>query len=88
MKLYDEDGNYVGEFLESTKEKVENAFEGSWIWGIVFLLFIAPGWTVLGLIVIGLFKLIKFIVVLVLKIMWWTIRLPFVLIFRHEFPEF
>ena len=29
MKLYDEDGNYVGEFLESTKEKVENAFEGS-----------------------------------------------------------
>ena len=47
MKLYDEDGNYVGEFLESTKEKVENAFEGSWIWGIVFLLFIAPGWTCL-----------------------------------------
>lgn len=88
MRLFDEDGNYVGEFISNTKEKVEEAFEGSWLWGIVFLLFIAPGWTILGLVVIGLFKLIKFVVVLVFRTIWWIIRLPFCLIFHHEFPEF
>lgn len=88
MKIFDEDGNYLGDFIEDTKDKIDDAFEGSWLWGIVFLLIIAPGWTILGIIVISIFKLIKFIIKLIFKIIWWIIRLPFTLIFQHEFPEF
>lgn len=32
MKVFDEDGNYLGEFFEYTKNKVEDSFESSWIW--------------------------------------------------------
>jgi len=88
MKVFDEDGNYLGEFIEDTKEKVEDAFEGSWIWGVIFLLFIAPGWTILGIVVILLFKLISGIIKLAFKMVWWLIRLPFCLVFRREFQEF
>lgn len=95
MKVFDEHGNYLGEFIENTKEKVEDAFEISWFWGIIFLLIIAPGWTLLGLIVWGLFKAIKFIIVLLFKLvsllsrcLWWLIRSPFYLIFQHEMPKF
>lgn len=88
MKIFDEDGNYIGEFLEDTKEKIDDAFEGSWIWGIIFLLLIAPGWTILGIVVISIFKLIAFIIKLIFRILWWTIRLPFCLLFYREFPQF
>ena len=88
MKVFDEDGNYLGEFIDGTKEKVEDAFDSSWIWGIIFLLIIAPGWTILGIILISIFKLIKAIIRLVFKTIWWIFRLPFCLIFRRKFPEF
>lgn len=88
MKIFDEDGNYIGEFLEDTKDKIDDAFEGSWMWGIIFLLLIAPGWTILGIVVISIVKLIAFIIKLIFRILWWTIRLPFCLIFYREFPEF
>ena len=95
MKLFDEDGNYVGEFFEDTKEKVEDAFEASWIWGIVFLLIIAPGWTLAGLTLFGIIKLFKLLIILLYKLLllflrclWWLIRLPFYSIFQHELPEF
>lgn len=95
MKVFDENGNYLGEFIADTKEKVENAFEVSWFWGLIFLLIIAPGWTLLGLVLWGLFKLIKLIVVLLFKLLifllrclWWMIRLPFYMVFRHKTPIF
>lgn len=86
--MYDEDGNYLGEFIEDTKDKIEDAFEGSWIWGIIFLLLIAPGWTILGIVVISIFKMIAFIFKLGVRIIWWVIRLPFCLVFKREIPEF
>lgn len=95
MKIFDENGNYLGEFIEDTKEKVEDAFEESWLWGIVFLLIVAPGWTLLGLIVWGLFKILKFVMVLLYKLLilflrclWWILRLPFCLVFHHKTPKF
>ena len=88
MRIFDEDGNYLGDFIGDTKEKVEDAFEGSWLWGIVVLLFIAPGWTIFGIIVILLFKLISFIIMLVIKFVWWLVRLPFCLVLQKRFPDF
>ncbi|MGN1181543.1 MAG: hypothetical protein ACI4SR_00940 [Faecalibacillus sp.] len=43
MKVFDENGNYLGGFIEDTKDKIDDAFEDSWIWGILFLLLIVPG---------------------------------------------
>ena len=95
MKIFDEDGKYLGEFIENTKEKAEDAFAESWIWGIVFLLIIAPGWALIALAFWALLKLIKIVGVLVfnffvllLRCLWWVIRLPFYLVFRHETPMF
>lgn len=88
MKLFDENGNHIGEIFEDTKEKVETAFEWSWWWGIIFLLFIAPGWTILGVLLFLIFKIIIGIFKFVFKIVWWGIRLPFSLIFRRVFPRF
>ena len=88
MKVFDENGNCLGEFFEDTKEKIEDSFDGSWLGGIVFLLFIAPGWTILGIVLILLFKLIFGIIKLALKTVWWIVRLPFTLVFSREIPEF
>lgn len=53
MKLFDEDGNYVGELIKDSIEEVkDNAMDsfddGSWILGLVLLLIVFPGWTILG----------------------------------------
>lgn len=95
MKVFDEDGEYLGEFIEASKEKVEDAFEVSWIWGIIVLLIVAPGWTIFGLVIWVIAKLIKLILTslfkllkLLLRCIWWLIRLPIYLIFYHEMPEF
>lgn len=88
MKVFDENGNYLGEFIEGTKDKIDDAFEDSWIWGILFLLLIVPGWTILGIVLISIFKFISFILKLIFRTLWWTIRLPFYLIFFKEFPDF
>ena len=95
MKVFDEDGNYLGEFFENTREKVGDAFETSWILGIIVLLIIAPGWTLLGVILWGIFKTIKCILVLLAKLfmlllrcLWWLIRLPVYAFFYRELPEF
>ncbi|MCI6266123.1 MAG: hypothetical protein MR598_04690 [Erysipelotrichaceae bacterium] len=88
MKVFDENGNFIGEFIEAEKEKIEESFEGGLWWlGIIFL-FISPFWTIL---VIGLwliFKLILKLVKLIFKIVWWIVRLPFCLIFYKELPQF
>lgn len=93
--VFDEDGNLIGHFLKSTKEGVSDAFGISWVWGIIFLLIIAPGWTLLGLLLFLLVKLVKFIfwlianiIKFVLRCIWWLLRLPFYLIFYRDVPEF
>ena len=93
--FYDSQGNLVGHFIKKTGDSIGGAFETSWVWGIIFLLFIAPGWTILGLLVIGIYKLIKLlfklifaIVKFVFRLAWWVVRLPFCLIFRRKTPTF
>lgn len=80
-EIFDSEGNLIGHFLESAKSGVEDAFEGSWIWGIIFLLFIAPGWTLLGIVLFLIIKLIRIIFWLACTIMkfalialWWLIK--------------
>lgn len=87
MKLYDENGNFVGEFIKNTTENVGEAFSVSWALGLL-LLFISPIW---GIVVISLwfiFKMIFKLIVFVLKLIWWVIRVPFCLISRQEWPRF
>lgn len=88
MKVFDEDENYLGEFFEYTKNKVEDSFESSWIWGIICLFLLAPWWTLFGILLYFTFKLMSFSIKFTFKVIWWIIRLPFYLIFRKEFPKF
>ena len=100
--IFDSEGNLIGHFLENAKDKVESVSEDSWILGLFCLLIIAPGWTILGILLFLIIKVIRLmfwflrlvfrlllvILVTVLRCVWWLVRLPFCLIFRHEFPEF
>lgn len=93
MKLFDEDGNYVGEFIKDSIEEVkDNAMdsfdENSWILGLVLLLVVFPGWTILGGVIYLIIKIIWWIFKILINSLWWLIRLPFTLIFKGEFPEF
>lgn len=81
-EIFDSEGNLIGHFLESAKKGVEDAFEGSWILGIIFLLFIAPGWTLLGLVLFLIIKIIRialFLAITIIKLvligLWWLVKL-------------
>lgn len=94
-EIFDSDGRLIGHFLETAKSGVDSAFEISWIWGVIFLMIIAPGWTILGIVIYLLFKFIRFlfcimisILKLILKCIWWVVRLPVHMILWHEFPSF
>lgn len=94
-EIFDSEGNLIGHFLESAKSGVDSAFEVSWIWGVIFLLLIAPGWTLLGVILFLLIKLVRILFKLlfvllktVFRCVWWVIRLPFYLICMDELPRF
>lgn len=94
-EFFDSEGNLVGHFLESAKNGTETAFEGSWILGIIFLLFIAPGWTIFGIVLFLIIKLIRIalwlaftILKITLRCFWWLLRLPFCLIFWRDIPDF
>ena len=87
MELFDKDGNFVGEFISSTKENVEETFESSWILGILFFL-ISPIWTMVVISIWFIFKMFIKLLIFVLRIAWWIIRLPFCLIFLRELPKF
>ena len=94
-ELFDSEGNLIGHFLEKAKDNVESAFEVSWIWGLIALLIFAPGWTILGVILYLLIKLIRLIfwllitiLKIVLRFIWWLIKLPFCLVFKHDIPRF
>lgn len=93
MKIFDEDVNYLGEFIkESIEEVKDNATEtisdGSWILGLIMLLIIFPGWTILGGVIYIIGKLIWWIFKIVINTAWWLIRLPFTLFIYRELPEF
>ena len=93
MKIFDEDGNYLGEFIKEYIEEVkDNATEtisdGSWILGLIMLLIIFPGWTILGGVIYIIGKLIWWIFKIVINTAWWLIRLPFTLFIYRELPEF
>lgn len=101
MKLYDEFGNYVGEFIENTKEQVSDSFDISFGTGCLVILGILAfkfPWLILVIIVWLLFKLLWIILKFVFRTLWWCLgltalsiwwilRLPFTLIFQHKFPD-
>ena len=88
MKLYDDAGNFVGDFISAEKERIEETFDGGWWFLGIILLIASPFWTifviVLWLMLKGIIKLIAFI----LRCIWWIIRLPFCLCLYGEIPEF
>ena len=82
-EIFDSEGNLIGHFVESAKNGVNSAFESSWILGLFFLLIIAPGWTILGIILFLIIKLIRLLFLILISILkiilqciWWIIRLP------------
>lgn len=91
MKIFDEDGNYLGEFIderiESASESISDSFAASWILGILCFLW-QPVWTIIvilsWIILRSIYKLLK----LSFKCIWWLIRVPFTLIFSKEWPTF
>ena len=88
MKVYDEDGNFIGDFISAEKEKIEETFDGGWWFLGIILLIASPFWTIfvviLWLILKGIINLIKF----ALRCIGWIIRTPFCLWRYGEFPEF
>lgn len=94
MKLYDENHNYVGEFIT---DKVEQAGEylndskGSCFGFIITLLLILAfyfPWVLILVVLMLLGKFIWFLIKLIFRVLWWLIRAPFTLIFRKRFPKF
>lgn len=87
MKIFDEDGNFLGEFIEDSKDKISDSFDDSvgngcvtFLYMILLIIIVAIIWYILK----GIFILCKFL----LRIIWWLVRVPFCLIFRKEWPEF
>lgn len=93
MKIFNENGDFLGEFTEAAEEVIENTKDMVYSWfeagiclGIIGLL-ISPFWAILAIVTILLLKFVVEVIKFVLNCIWWTIRLPFSLIFKHEFPE-
>ena len=99
MKLYDEEGKYVGEFVSDSLHQVGDSFDDGlgagclsilvlfffkFPWLLVLVLILIPIWLLLKLILKGIFLLLKY----ALKGLWWLVRLPFTMLFWREFPEF
>ena len=91
MKIFDEDGNFIGEFISDSVEQAKDSYDDSGVSGCLFvsLLLSIKFPFILVLIIFWYFlKLMWVIFKFFLRIFWWIIRLPFTLIFRGEFPEF
>lgn len=87
MKVFDKDGNFLGEFIEDSKDKISDSFDESvgngcitFLYMILIIVIVAIVWYIFK----GIVLLFKFI----LRILWWIIRTPFCLIFRKEWPRF
>ena len=98
MKIFDEDGNFLGDFIADQKDKVSDSFDESPGDGCLCILYLIP----FILIVIILYYLLKLFIIIcryllkllviickfLIRIIWWILRLPFYLIFYRETPEF
>lgn len=94
MKIFNENGDFLGEFIEATGEVIQDTQEivCSWfdigiVLGIVGLI-ISPFWTILAIIAILIFKLIAVIIKFSLRCLWWIVKLPFVFLFCRKLPNF
>ena len=93
LKVYDEDNNFVGEwigdFVEESKESVSESFDVSFGEGCLALLILLAfkfPWLILVIILWLILKLMWFFIKLICRCIWWVVRLPFTLIFKKEFP--
>ena len=64
-KLFDEDGELIGGFLENTKDNISEAFDTSWLLGLL-LLIISPIWGIIFILFVLLFKLF----ILLIRTLW------------------
>jgi hypothetical protein len=94
MKIFNEYGDFLGEFteaaggvIENTKDTVCSWFEAGIFLGIIGL-FISPFWAILAIVAILILKLFVVVLKFALNCAWWVVRLPFCLLFRREIPEF
>ena len=91
MKLFDENGNFVGEFISDSIEQVSDSYKSSFGDGClaIFIVLSVRFPILLLLIVLWLIlKLIWIILKFALRIVWWLVRLPFTLISRKKVPKF
>ena len=94
MKVFNEEGSFMGEFIEASSDVISGAKDTvcdmadvSLVLGIISFI-LAPGVTLVVLCVLFVFHLFISIIKLGIRAIWWIIRLPFTLIFSQEFPEF
>lgn len=93
MKIFDENGSFIGEFTEAAESAFEDSketlswFEGGIILGIIGL-FIFPFRAILAIITLLIIKLITMLLKLILNCAWWIFKLPFCLIFLRRLPQF
>ena len=94
MKVFNEYGDFLGEFTEAAGDVIENTKDTVCSWfdiGIIFGiigLFISPFWAILAIVAILLLKLFIVVLKFAINCAWWIVRLPFCLLFRRELPEF
>lgn len=74
MKIFDEGGNFLGEFVEDSKDKISDSFDESVGYGCATLLYMIL-LIVIVAIVWWLFKGVMFLGKFFLKVMWWLLRL-------------
>ena len=94
MKIFNENGDFIGEFTEAAEAVIENTKDTvcSWFETGIFLgiigLFISPFWAILAIIALLIIKLITVLLKLILNCAWWIFKLPFCLIFLRRLPRF
>lgn len=81
MKLFDESGNFIGDFIESTsdaincaKDTVYDMADVSVVLGIIGFI-LAPGVMLAIIPILFMFHLFISVVKLIIKIIWWIILL-------------
>ena len=87
MKIFDESGNFLGEFIEDSKDKISDSFDDSvgigfatLLYMILLIILVVVAWFILK----GIYMMCK----LFLRTMWWFVRIPFFLILKKEWPQF
>ena len=83
MKIFDENGNFLGEFIENSVDKMSDSFHDS----------VGAGCLSLSefLFLIGFVAATYVIYIFcraLLKAAWWIFRLPFYMIVKKDLPEF